>query len=154
MGDLTHNFSRWEFACLCGCGFDDVDLKLVEVLQTIRESANMPLLITSGCRCIAHNRAVSGMIDSYHLAGKAADWVIPGLCCFELLLFATMHRVFNIRGIGLYPDTEHIHTDIRHHPRRWGCIDNKTVSFNSALLKARHHWYIKRNLSPGPETPT
>ena len=32
MGDLTKNFSRSEFACKCGCGFDDIDLVLQSVI--------------------------------------------------------------------------------------------------------------------------
>lgn len=154
MGDLTHNFSRHEFACKCGCGFDDVDDNLVIVLQLIRETANMPIYILSGCRCPPHNIAVRGMIDSYHKSGKAADWRIPGLCTFELYLLAIMHPAYKLCGIGLYPGSDSIHTDIRLQPHRWGFVDNNTVSFNHALLKSRHLWYIKRNLNPSPEVPT
>lgn len=154
MGDLTYNFSRREFACNCGCGYDDIALPLVEVLQIIRETANLPLIVTSGCRCPTHNRDIGGMIDSYHMQGKAADWRIPGLTTFELFLLAIMHRTYKLCGIGLYPDTDTIHTDIRLNFRRWGYLDNKIASFNSALLRSRHNWYIKRGLSPTPEVPT
>lgn len=30
MGDLTKNFNRFEFACKCGCGFDDIELQVAK----------------------------------------------------------------------------------------------------------------------------
>lgn len=73
MGDLTKNFSRHEFACHCGCGFDDIDLDLVEILQRLRDWAGVPLQVTSGCRCERHNKRVGGVANSWHTKGKAAD---------------------------------------------------------------------------------
>jgi len=73
MGDLTKNFDRVEFACPCGCGFDEIDLGLVDTLQRIRDVLGVPLRINSGCRCLAHNQAVGGVPDSAHRRGRAAD---------------------------------------------------------------------------------
>ena len=55
MGDLSKNFSRSEFECSCGCGFDDVSVELVELLQEIRDEIEEPIAITSACRCKEHN---------------------------------------------------------------------------------------------------
>ena len=44
---LTKNFKRSEFACKCGCGFDDIDLKLVNIIQIIRDEVG-PIRIPPG----------------------------------------------------------------------------------------------------------
>ena len=45
--DFPH-FKQSEFACKCGCGFKDEDLKVVEILENIRAYfGNKPVIITS-----------------------------------------------------------------------------------------------------------
>jgi hypothetical protein len=73
MGDLTKNFSRWEFACRCGCGFNTVDFELLINLQVLRDEINSPINIISGCRCPKHNLNVGGATNSQHMKAKAAD---------------------------------------------------------------------------------
>jgi uncharacterized protein YcbK (DUF882 family) len=73
MGDLSEHFSRVEFSCRCGCGFDAVAPGLVDLLERTRSIFGRRMVITSGCRCAAHNRAVGGSQQSQHLAGRAAD---------------------------------------------------------------------------------
>lgn len=76
MGDLTRNFSRSEFECKDFCGFDDISMDLVWALQAIREAVGLPVHVSSGCRCEAHNAAEGGVDDSRHTYGDAADiWV-------------------------------------------------------------------------------
>ena len=73
-GDLTEHFNRAEFACKCGCGFDDVDPKLAALCETIRVAADAPVKVNSGCRCAKHNKKVGSLAtNSYHTRGKAAD---------------------------------------------------------------------------------
>ena len=73
MGDLTKDFSRKEFACKCGCGFDDIDTRLVHMAQKIRDLLGEPVRVNSACRCAKHNKAVGGVDGSYHTKGLAAD---------------------------------------------------------------------------------
>ena len=73
MGDLTRNFDRSEFACKCGCGFDDIDPLFVEKLQVVRDISGAALYINSGCRCVKYNAEVGGVPHSSHLRGLAAD---------------------------------------------------------------------------------
>jgi uncharacterized protein YcbK (DUF882 family) len=82
MGNLTENFSRHEFACKCGCGFDTIDWELLSALQrcvderaglSLKTSAKLRIVVNSGCRCPAHNKAEGGKPNSYHLKGRAAD---------------------------------------------------------------------------------
>lgn len=56
--DFPH-FKQSEFACECGCGFDDIDIRLVQILEQIRSYfGNHPVHITSGCRCRTYNNSL------------------------------------------------------------------------------------------------
>lgn len=73
MGDMTKNFNRSEFACKCGCGFDKIDPRVVNIAQAIRDYVNVSVRINSGCRCENHNAKVGGVKGSNHTLGLAAD---------------------------------------------------------------------------------
>jgi len=79
MGDLSENFSRWEFACNCGCGYNTVDSELLEMLEEIRHHFGKPIKINSGCRCPSYNARIGGSEFSQHTKGRAADIVIDGV---------------------------------------------------------------------------
>ena len=76
---LSKNLTRKEVACKCGCGFDIVDIKLVDTFQAIRDYVGKPIYITSGCRCPEHNKKVGGEKNSAHIEGMALDMYINGL---------------------------------------------------------------------------
>lgn len=83
--DIKH-FNKSEFACKCGCGFDNINLDLVKVLEQIRSHfGDKPLHITSGCRCASHNKSVGGVQGSRHVLGKAADIYIDNISATDLL---------------------------------------------------------------------
>jgi uncharacterized protein YcbK (DUF882 family) len=73
VGDLSVHFSRSEFACGCGCGFDTVDAVLLEALEALRGHFGVPVTITSAARCFNHNRDVGGARNSQHKKGRASD---------------------------------------------------------------------------------
>ena len=54
------------------------------VLQPLRNALNAPVVISSGFRCPALNRAIGGAVDSQHLEGKAADITCPQMSTDEL----------------------------------------------------------------------
>ncbi len=66
-------FKDKEFECKCGCGYNDISPTLREKLNAAREEAGVPFIITSGCRCEAHNKAVGGVANSSHTKGLAVD---------------------------------------------------------------------------------
>ena len=111
MGDLTKNFSRYEFACHCGCGCADVEEKLVEHLQELRDLIGQPVIVVSGCRCHAHNTAVGGATHSQHLFGCAADVRVKGVTPVEIKRLAETIDAFCYGGIGLYDTFTHL--DVR-----------------------------------------
>jgi len=100
MGDLTKNFSRSEFACKCGCGFDNIKEHHVLMLQKIRDKVGFGMHITSGCRCQNHNDAVGGVPNSAHPRGEASD-----ISCMDAeqrfkLVYAALEIGFNRIGIA------------------------------------------------------
>ena len=54
------------------------------VLQPIRDHYNLPVIISSGYRSPAVNRAVGGSTRSQHQFGQAADFEIPSVDNYQL----------------------------------------------------------------------
>lgn len=108
---ITRNFYRDEFACRCGCGFDAVDVRLVEGLQRLRDIMQAPIHINSGCRCAAHNASVGGAPKSQHLLGKAADVRVDGNTPSDVADFAKLLCEFGNSGIIIYDTFTHL--DVR-----------------------------------------
>ena len=122
MGDdsITPDFSRSEFSCPC-CGTDNISLAFVSKLQRVRDIYKKPMPIASGCRCVAHNMEVGGVVGSVHIAipngsdskdGRAADIVcLNGLdraellaACFEV--WPHPHRRIGIGGTFIHVDDD------------------------------------------------
>ena len=132
MGNLSKNFSRHEFECRC-CGRAEINPRLVDALQQLRDLAGQPVRIFSGYRCPEHNRAVGGATRSQHLLGNAADIVVRGLTPVEMYRLAEDVEAFRNGGIGLYPDKGFIHVDVRDARARWGQLDGKYITLAEAL---------------------
>lgn len=110
MGDITKNFSRDEFTCHCGCGSNNINPRLVLILQKVRDHFGMPLHIMSGVRCVKHNRKIGGAKNSQHLSGNAADVKIFGISPRSIANYANT-LLKNSGGIKAYPSFTHI--DVR-----------------------------------------
>lgn len=79
MTKLTPHFSDGEFGSKDQPGRPFAPgWPLLIVLEQIRAASRKPVVIVSGYRTPAHNRAVGGAADSRHLHGDAAD-IPPGL---------------------------------------------------------------------------
>lgn len=107
MGDLSEFFSRAEFACTCGCGFNTVDAGLLSVLVKVRDHFGRKMTITSGCRCRVKNKAIGGAPSSWHLKGRAADVKIDGVAPQLVAEAAAQHGAV---GIKTYSTWTHIDT--------------------------------------------
>jgi len=117
--ELGSYFKRSEFACKCGCGFDTVDTTLLHVLEYVRGAVRSPIIVTSGCRCLAHNTAIGGSRGSKHMQGRAADIKCPDVL-FETLKAKVDHFMEGWGGVGYYPNQGFIHIDTRSGPpARW-----------------------------------
>ena len=119
MGDITRNFSRWEFACKCKCGFDAININLVHRLQVVRDILNVEIEITSGCRCWDHHVEIYKKLgkipprNSCHLDGTGVDWTVEG----EEKFMEAGRLLANWSG-GFHQYSDFIHCDIGR-KRRW-----------------------------------
>lgn len=115
MGDISKNFSRSEFSCKCGCGFDTVDVELPALCEEVREiDGGLPMTPSCGCRCVEHNKNEGGEDDSQHLLGKAAD--LP--CRNPWHVYKELCRRYQDKyGFGVY--SWGVHVDVRAEKARW-----------------------------------
>lgn len=116
MDKISHHFKRKEFACKCGCGFDAVDKELLDVLEKVRTRFNQPVTITSGCRCVEHNKDIGGSESSQHVFGKAADIVVKNISPRAVFNFLDKYQPLRY-GLGLYEGW--VHVDVRSTKARW-----------------------------------
>lgn len=101
MAKDTKNFKVSEFTCHCGCGFNVIDQRVMDMAQTIRDELGVPVRVSSGCRCEKRNRAVGGTQGSFHTKGKAAD-----LTC-SLGAVKMFETVKELKEKGRLPDLEY-----------------------------------------------
>lgn len=77
--EITKHFSKKEFACNDLCGYDRISKQLLYNLYALRYYVNAPFHITSGCRCLKHNKKVGSKKTSRHYNNekytKAVDFV-------------------------------------------------------------------------------
>lgn len=116
MGDISKHFDRSEFACKCGCGFDTVDVGLIDVLEKVRTYFDVPVIINSACRCDSHNRNEGGSDQSQHKLGRAAD-IVVNLVDSSIVQEFLMSEYPDSLGIGCYDTFTHI--DSRNGKGRW-----------------------------------
>lgn len=84
----------------------------------IRDHFGAPVVITSGYRTAAHNRAVGGAVYSQHQYGRAADIRVSGVPVERLAAYAET-LLPGTGGIGRYPAKGFVHVDVRKAKSRW-----------------------------------
>ena len=121
MRKVSENFYRYEFACECKCGFDVVDVELIEVLEDVRRHFNNNItIITSPCRCRSHNEKIGGSAKSQHIFGKAVDFRILNIHADKVADY--LEKKYQDKyGIGRYTGRTHI--DVRDNKARWDYRD-------------------------------
>ena len=75
---ISAHFKVCEFQCKCkGKHSFQIDTVLIDKLEQLREKLDCSAInISSGFRCLAHDKAVGGSGTGQHIHGKAAD-----ICC-------------------------------------------------------------------------
>ena len=76
---LSPHFNAREFRCKCGKEHDfQIADELIEKLEKLYASLNCSkIIVTSGYRCVTHDKKVGGSGTGQHTLGKAAD-----ICCY------------------------------------------------------------------------
>lgn len=117
---VSAHFKRKEFACKCGCGFAAADAELLNTLEMIREKLGSPVIITSGCRCEAHNKAVGGAAKSQHVRGMACDINVKGYTPKEVQDFLVKEiDEGRMPAISIGYGKTFTHIDVRSNPVRF-----------------------------------
>lgn len=101
-------FNKEEFACKCGKCENKISYSLINKLDVARSIAGTPFAISSGFRCIDHNKAVGGVSSSAHVSGLAADILTKDSGSRFKILKALISVGFNRIGIS----EGFIHADI------------------------------------------
>lgn len=114
---LSPDFQVSEFACRDGSDEILIDLRLVHILQRIRDHFGRPVIINSAYRTRDYNAKVGGGTGSQHVLGKAADIVVKGVAPSAVADYAETLFCGMVGGIGRYSTFTHI--DTRLNPARW-----------------------------------
>lgn len=101
MATDTKNFKVSEFTCHCGCGFNIIDQRVINMAQVIRDELGVPVRVNSGCRCVENNARQGGVKGSFHTTGKAAD-----LSC-SLGAIKMFEAARKLKAEGKLPDLEY-----------------------------------------------
>lgn len=113
---LSENFKVREFACKDGSDEILIDLKLVKVLQAIRDKLGKPVNITSAYRHLKYNLSIGSTSTSQHVYGKAADIVCTGVTPLEI---ARIADEMCIGGVGRYGSFVHVDTRAGRYRANW-----------------------------------
>ncbi len=105
---LSQNFWLSELQCPCDvCDGGYPEVEFIVALQDFRDALGFAIVIDSGVRCEARNKAVGGEPGSWHLSGRAADIFVPsGVKFFKMV--AEAPKFF--RGMGFNHGTLHVDT--------------------------------------------
>lgn len=104
-------FTRAEFRCPCPrCGGFPVEPaeELVRLADHVREHFGVPVTVSSGIRCQAHNDELPGSApNSYHVKGKAMDFTVRGKTAAQVLAYVKtlpIHYAYAIDGSYVHMD--------------------------------------------------
>ena len=120
----TKNFKVSEFTCHCGCGANEIDQRVINMAQTIKDALGVPVHVNSGYRCEAHNKRVDGAKNSKHMKGLAAD-----LSC-SLGAVKMFETVKKLKAEGKLPDLDY-------------CIRYKTFIHIDCGGKRKNMWEVR-----------
>ena len=94
------HFKPEEFACKCGCGEQRMSDRFVQILDDIRESTGIAMVITSGYRCTNHPIEAAKQTPGPHSTGRAADIAVWGADAYAIVDRFMYVRQDQNAGIG------------------------------------------------------
>ena len=99
---FSHKGDPLLFACPCNrltC-LVTVNPRLPEVLDLIRDDTGIPMVITSGPRCVPHNIEIGGADYSEHIDGEGADVQCSSSRDRFMLINSAIKHGINRIGVG------------------------------------------------------
>ncbi|MET4130665.1 D-Ala-D-Ala carboxypeptidase family metallohydrolase [Roseovarius sp. MBR-6] len=109
------SFSPAEIASR-GDGTIRINTQAMDALQNLRNRLGKPLIVLSGYRSPAHNKAVGGARQSKHMEGTAFDIAMSN---HDPVAFEAAARAAGFLGFGYYPRSNFMHIDLGSE-RSWG----------------------------------
>ena len=109
------SFSPAEIACR-GTGAIKINTEALDKLQSLRNRLGKPMIVLSGYRSPAHNKAVGGAPHSKHKDGTAFDIAMSN---HDPVAFEAAARAVGFLGFGYYPRSGFMHIDLGP-ARHWG----------------------------------
>jgi len=104
------NFKLEEFACK-HCGKNEINHKLIDKLQLLRDDLGFPLVISSGYRCSEHPIEAKKNKPGTHALGLAVDIAVSHEKALEVLYKGIAHGFTGI-GVNQKGEGRFIHLDI------------------------------------------
>lgn len=115
-GQRCTNFKVKEFACHDGTDPVFISPNLLDILQAIRTHFGVEVVVSkhSGYRTPQHNakKSVGGSEFSYHMYGRAADFHVEGVSCYDVAAYIETLTPYT-GGLIIYPKDNRIHYDDR-----------------------------------------
>lgn len=155
---LSEHFCVKEFASICGSKlYSDkvkIETKLIEVLEKLFKDLNCSkIVITSGYRTSAHEKAVAGRTTGPHTTGKAADFICydkKGLIISAKTVCLKLEDYANVWGIG-YISERAVHIDMNYRTRltKWWGDETKSGQrgiqyYKKGCTSFYDYWGIKK----------
>ena len=147
---LSPHFNVSEFQCKCGGAHETpIDENLVAMLEKLYAALDCSaIIISSGYRCVKHDKAVGGNGGGYHTKGQAAD-----ICCYakngaviSSKIVCCTAQDLGFGGIAnINAAYTYTHVDVRT-GGRW--LGNEVVNYNTVTDDFYKYYGIKR-----PEEP-
>jgi len=109
------SFSPAEIASR-GDGEIKINTEAMDKLQSLRGRLGKPMIVLSGYRSLAHNKAVGGATRSKHMLGTAFDISMSN---HDPVAFEAAARAVGFLGFGTYPRSDFMHIDLGP-AREWG----------------------------------
>lgn len=151
---LSPHFAAYEFQCKCGKAHDfQIDDALIEKLERLFSVLGCSkIIVTSGYRCTAHDKAVGGNGSGQHTLGTAAD-----ICCYgkdgkpiSSKLVCCKAQDIGFTGIANITSAyQYTHVDVRGNGKWYGDETKGTSTVTSDFYA---YFGIDKPSAPTPET--
>jgi len=141
--ELAFKLTMGEFACKC-CGQGMAHIKLLLAWEKLRRQLDRAITVTSGFRCIEHNKAVGGESTSQHLYGKALD-IKFNPREMALVDLIELFTAAGFRGIGRGDGWWHLDTRSSEKPKFWKYLDGGERELDH---EAETAWKVSRGGPP------